>query len=108
MSARTRRRRALYAAAGITEPPQEALNAPMSPETDPPAPNPHPDASPPPTEPLSGSPELVSGRSVPKRPLSDSELDALAALAADLPPGTRPDRRRAVILERLRQASDTP
>ncbi len=97
MSARQRRRAALYAAAGIathpdtTEPPQEALSAPQRPETRLPAPVTHPEADPPPTS-----------------PLSDAELDALAALAADLPPGTRPDRRRAVILERLRQASDTP
>jgi hypothetical protein len=88
MSVRTRRRRALYAAAGIAthpdtpEPPQEALSAPQSPETRLPAPITRPDASPPPTSPLSAT----------------ALADQLDALVAALPPDTATDQLIAAYL----------
>jgi hypothetical protein len=105
MDTRTRRRRALFAAAGIAnhpdtpEPASAALSSPQSPETSLPAPITRPDASPPPTEPLSGSPELV-GRSEPKRPPCDSTplADQLDALVAALPPDTATDQLIAAYL----------
>jgi hypothetical protein len=40
--------------------------------------------------------------------LDDRALDALAALGADLPAGTPPAKRRATVLDRLRQHPDAP
>ncbi len=101
--ARTRRRRALYAAAGIhpqSDTPETASAPRRAPKRAPPAPITHPDASEPLTEPHSGSPKRVIGRYEPERPPRPSTALAaqLDALVAALPPDTVTDQLIAAYL----------